>query len=148
MKITKKIRIEADTDRVWQVLGPDYAHADRWASSVFVSHPRPGAPKIAGAPCVGRVCHTSLGPFTETIEAYDPERRRVAYAATGEKMPGFVRSLVNSWYLSPIGDHATEARMELNADITPPFNWLMGWIMHRQFNRVLSESIEELKHFA
>ncbi|MEM7488669.1 MAG: SRPBCC family protein [Pseudomonadota bacterium] len=147
MKITRTIRVDAPPDRVWDILGPNYTRAGDWASSVYVSGPRPGTPKVAGAPAAGRVCETSLGPFTETIEAYDETRRHVAYSATGDKMPGFVKRLVNSWTVRAAGGGA-EIDLALTADIAFPFNLLMGLPMKLQFAKVLREATEELKHYA
>ncbi|WP_224816960.1 SRPBCC family protein [Hasllibacter sp. MH4015] len=132
---------------VWEVLGPGYERAGDWASSVYVSRARSGQPKVTAAPVAGRTCETSLGPFTETIEAYDPVARRIAYSATGDKMPGFVRSLVNTWELVPKGPDRTEVRMVLEADIAFPFSVLMGWMMKMQFRKVLHESLEEFAHY-
>lgn len=147
MKISKTIIIDAPAEKVWDILGPNYTNAGDWASSVYASHARPGTPKVAAAPVAGRVCQTSLGPFTETIEAFDDLRRHVAYSATGDKMPGFVRRLVNSWTIHPSGNKS-KVDMELNADIAFPFNILMGPMMRSQFGKVLREATEELKHYA
>ena len=148
MKIARKLRVDASPDAVWDILGPNYVRAGDWASSVYVSGARPGTPKVAGAPAAGRTCETSLGPFTETIEAYDPARRHVAYSATGDKMPGFMRGLRNAWTVRPASGGGSEVEMELNADIAFPFNILMGPMMKMQFGRVLKEATQELKHYA
>lgn len=147
MKIKKTITVNATPDTLWDILGPNYVRAGDWASSVFVSGARPGTPKIAGAPAAGRVCETSLGPFTETIEAYDEARRHVAYSATGAKMPGFIKGLRNAWTVRAKGG-ASEVEMELNAAIAFPFNVLVGPLMRMQFSKVLREATEELKHYA
>ncbi|MEM1362569.1 MAG: SRPBCC family protein [Pseudomonadota bacterium] len=147
MKIKKTTVIHATPDQVWEILGPKYAHAGDWASSVYASGPRLDAPVLANAPVAGRVCQTSLGPFTETIEAYDAQRRHVSYSAAGEKMPGFVKRLTNSWTVRAKGG-ASEVEMELNAKIAFPFNLLMGPLMRLQFARVLRDATQELKHYA
>ncbi len=147
MRLANTTLINKPVADVWEVLGPGYERAGDWASSVYVSRARAGQPKVAAAPVAGRVCETSLGPFTETIEAYDPIARRIAYSATGEKMPGFVRSLVNTWELVPKGSDRTEVRMVLEADIAFPFSLLMGWMMKLQFRKVLRESLEEFRHY-
>ncbi|MEM6640198.1 MAG: SRPBCC family protein, partial [Pseudomonadota bacterium] len=97
MKIIKRFTVNAPADRVWQIIGPDYAKAGEWASSVYRSAAKPGEPTLESAPCTGRVCMTSLGPFSENLVDYQPKRRYLAYTATGDKMPGFMRSLRNSW---------------------------------------------------
>ncbi|MEM8970591.1 MAG: SRPBCC family protein [Pseudomonadota bacterium] len=148
MRIKKEVKVQAPIDQVWQLLGPNYAKAGDWASSVYASRGREGAPTIADAPVTGRVCETSVGPFTETLENYDPGSYQLSYSATGEKMPGFLRRLTNSWRLIPAGSGNTIVKMELQADIAFPFNVLMGWMMRMQFGNLLQNSIEEFKHFA
>ena len=147
MKISKTINIDAPADQVWDILGPNYVNAGEWASSVYMSHARSGTAKVEAAPVAGRVCQTSLGPFTETIEAYNAQRRHVAYSATGDKMPGFVKSLVNSWTVRSEGSRS-QVDMELTVDIAFPFNFLMGPLMRLQFGKVLREATEELQHYA
>ncbi|MEL6205219.1 MAG: SRPBCC family protein [Pseudomonadota bacterium] len=148
MRLTKSITVAKPVDEVWELLGPNYTRAGDWASSVYASRARQGTPNVAVAPCAGRVCETSLGPFTETLERYDPAARHLAYSATGDKMPGFVRSLRNAWTLEAAGPQKTRVRMEMSVDIAFPFSVLMGWLMRIQFNKVLQNSIEEFAHFA
>ncbi|MEL6340728.1 MAG: SRPBCC family protein [Myxococcota bacterium] len=148
MRIKKVAKLNVEADRAWQLLGPNYVRAADWASAVFVSSARAGTPEIAHAPVAGRVCETSLGPFTETIVEYDPSTRRIAYRATGEKMPGFMRSLVNTWKIQPTGDSTCDVTMILQAELAPPFNVLMAPLIRLQFNGVLSRSLEEFAHFA
>ena len=147
MKIKRTFTVDAPPEHVWDILGPRYARAGDWASSVYVSSEHLGTPKVAGAPVSGRVCRTSLGPFTETIEAYDDSRDHVAYSAKGNRMPGFVKQLVNSWTVYPAGTNS-RVEMELNTKIAFPFNVLMGPMMKMQFGKVLREASEELKHYA
>ena len=148
MKIIKTATVNAPIDRVWELLGPEYARAGDWASGVYASRARDGDPKVAGAPVAGRVCQTSLGPFTESIEAYSERAHHVGYSAKGEKMPGFMKGLRNDWHLTAAGPNRTEVRMEMQADIAFPFSFLMGPMMRLQFGKVLRESLEEFVHFA
>ena len=148
MRITQTFDVQAPAEKVWDILGPNYTRAGDWASSVYASAPRAGTPQIAGAPVAGRTCETTLGPFTESIIAYDDERRHVAYVATGDKMPGFVKRLANGWTVHPLGPNASRVTMELTADIAQPFRTLMGWMMKRQFSKVLKESTDDLKVYA
>ncbi|MFO6464208.1 SRPBCC family protein [Jannaschia sp. KMU-145] len=147
MELTISRTIDAPLDKVWEIVGPNYTSAGDWASSVYVSGAREGTPKVVGAPAAGRVCETSLGPFTETIEAYDPARHVVSYSATGAKMPGFMKGLRNTWTLTPQGG-GTKASMTLRADIAFPMNLLMGPMMKMQFRKALTETIDDLKVYA
>ena len=148
MRIDQSFTVNAPAAKVWDILGPNYTRAGDWASSVYASAPRVGVPDVAGAPAVGRTCQTSLGPFTESIIAYDDERRHVAYVATGERMPGFVKRLANAWTVEPTGPNTSRVTMEMTADIAQPFRTLMGWMMKRQFTKVLNEATDDLKVYA
>ncbi len=147
MELTISKQIDASLEQVWDIIGPNYISAGDWASSVYVSGARPGTPKVAHAPAAGRICETSLGSFTETIEAYDEARHVVSYSATGAKMPGFMKGLRNTWTLTPSGN-GTKASMTLRADIAFPMNILMGWMMKMQFKKALTETIDDLKVYA
>ena len=148
MRINKTFPINASADTVWTILGPNYTRVSDWASNVYVSAPRGGAPQVADAPVAGRTCETSLGPFAETLIAYDEARRHIAYVATSDKLPGFVRRLTNAWTVAPMGPNASHVTMELSADIAQPFRPLMGWVMKRQFSTAITESVDDLRVYA
>lgn len=148
MQISKTVDINKPADEVWNILGPQYEQADTWASAVFVSRAKTDKPHLPGAPVAGRVCETSLGPFNENLVEYDPVKHKIAYSASGAKMPGFMRSLVNSWRVMPNDNASCRVVMQLNADIAQPFKFLMGWMMKSQFNGALSDSIDDLKVYA
>ena len=148
MKIQLSRTVAASADRVWAILGPDYQNVGNWASDVYASKARPGVPSLSGAPVTGRICETSLGPFTETLEIYDPENRVIAYSATGDAMPGFMRGLRNQWTIRAKGDSQCIVETELTADISQPFAFLMGWMMKRKFQAAMTASMDDLKTFA
>ena len=148
MRIFKTVRVNVPIEKAWDVLGPNYTSVGDWASSVYASAARGGAPAIAGAPVLGRICQTSIGPATETLLAYDPKSYRIAYDAHAEKMPGFVKGLQNTWQLRSAGPDMTDVEMTFEMKIAPPFNVLMGWMMRLQMSGLLGKAVEEFKHFA
>ncbi|MEL6188203.1 MAG: SRPBCC family protein [Myxococcota bacterium] len=146
MKISRTSLIQAPADEVWRVLGPNFADAYTWASSIDLSKGRSG-PGPAGAPCAGRVCDTELGKFQETLEVYDEIERQLSYTAQGEKMPFFVRRMHNAWTVTPEGADASRVNMTLTVDLAFPFNLLMGLPMRLQLGGVLRKVHEELKYY-
>ena len=148
MKIQRKITIDASIDKLWDILGTNYADAGIWNSAVFISAQTAAQPKIESAPVSGRVCQTSLGPFTETINQFDETAHRIGYTATGDAMPGFVKGLHGYWSLNRVSANRTEVNMMLTVDIAFPFNVLMGWMMKLQFNGAIKSSLGDLKHYA
>ena len=147
MKIEKQFTIDAEARDVWQVLGPQYDQVGLWASSVHRSEKHSVGTKPPQAPCSGRVCTTELGPFRESILEYDEERKILAYDAQGEKMPFFVKNMINRWQLRPAASGTTEVEMELSVDMLPGFGLLMGPMMKRKLGKVLGHVAEELDHY-
>ena len=148
MQIQRNITVDATPDRVWEVLALRFGDVHEWASSVFHSSESQGKPSIPGAPSAGRTCETELGPFEESIVEFDEAKKTLAYTASGEKMPFFVKGLRNRWALSARADGKTQVDMLMNADLAFPFNLFMAPLMKVQMGRVLTFAVEELKHFA
>lgn len=148
MQIRRSITIQAPADRVWTILGPNYLRVQDWASSVNVSRNRDAGRAPKGAPASGRVCETSIGPVQETMVRYDEADREMAYSAQAEKMPFFVQHMINNWKVSAMGPGQCRVDMWLEVQLSFPFNLLMGWMMRMQIGKLLTESVEELKHFA
>ena len=150
MRLKRETLVDAPPEAVWQVLGPQYAEAYKWASSINISTGR-GSPtaehRIKGAPTNGRVCETDLGPFKEDIELYDEDARELAYSARGEKMPFFVKRLLNHWKVESDGSGGSRVIMELNVRLMFPFSILMALPMRLQLGGVLKNAHEELKHY-
>ncbi|MDJ0712515.1 MAG: SRPBCC family protein [Woeseiaceae bacterium] len=147
MRINRTVRVGVPLDDAWRLVGPGFADVDRWASNVFVSTQRSDARAPQAAPVGGRVCATPQGEFDEAILAYDEDRHRVAYSVKGAAIPGFVRSIAAEWNLKSRGDKVTDVTMTMEADITQPFAFLMGWMMKKQFGKAIDETFEEYKHY-
>ena len=62
-------------------------------------------------------------------------------------MPFFVKRLQNNWAVKADGADGATVEMEMEATLLPVFAQLMGPILKRQFNTVVSETIEELKFY-
>lgn len=148
MQISRIIKVSAPIEKVWSIVAEHYHHVGRWASAVNVSKENTSANKVNGSAVGGRICETSLGPFRETIEIYNPANKTLQYSATGDKMPFFVKSLGGHWQLKRLSDNQTEVSMTFNADLMFPFSMLMGWMMRMQFAKAINETLEELACYA
>lgn len=139
--------VAAGADDVWRVIADEYGQVDRWASAVERSEPVSSGDILDGAPMAGRTCQTSLGPFKEEIVRYDKGQFEIAYAATGDKMPFFVKGMVANWKLFEKSAGQTDVQMALTVKLLPVFNILMALPMKIQLGKVVRESLEECKHF-
>ena len=149
VKINKTVRIDAPADQVWEILGHQFHDAGAWASAIHKSGPHQAGPVAGDAPFAqnGRACDTSLGPFRETVQHYDEAAMAYGYTAEGDKTPFFVKSLQNNWTVKADGPARSVVTMQMEAKLLPVFAQLMGPIIRRQFDTVLDETTDDLKHY-
>ena len=150
MEMAFQVAINAPVDKVWKVVAHDFHKADEWVSTINHSRVRPEAgpaPGLAPLETAGRACDTTLGGFKETIVHYDEQHHRFGYQAEGEKMPFFVKKMVNNWTVKPRGPHRSLVDMKLDIELMPVIGTLMQPMMKLQLSKVLREATEELKHF-
>lgn len=148
MKIKQQVTINTSANKVWEILGPQYANASEWVSGVHVSEGRNSSMRTGNAPCSGRVCETDLGPFKESITLYDESTMSIAYSAQGEKMPFFVKQVSNSWKVTPLSKNTAKVDMCAEVSIMPVFRLVMGPMMRLQMGGILKNAVEELKYYA
>ncbi|MEM1181790.1 MAG: SRPBCC family protein [Acidobacteriota bacterium] len=146
MQIERHLTVQAPPNKVWDVLGRRFDEVHLWASSVERSAGA-GPAQVPGAPTAGRTCQTELGPFKESIVEFDESNQVLAYTASGEKMPFFVKGLRNRWSLSAAPGGHTRVDMLMTADLAFPFSVFMAPVMKLQMGRILTFAIEELKYF-
>ena len=151
MNIIAENTINVPIDKIWDIAAVNFADAHLWASTLEASmgSNEQQAP-LAGAPCSKRVCHTNngMGGFTETLTRYDEMEHVIAYTAKGDKMPGFVKHVENTWKITSISPSQTKVRMHVVMKVSFPFNIMMGWMMKMQFKKVMKQSLDDLNFFA
>ena len=148
MQIKRQFTVNASADKLWEIMGQDFAHVSHWASDILTSQARHTGIVPQGAPCSGRVCTTSLGGFKEQILKYDEQRKMISYDAKGDKMPFFVKHLENNWTFTPLASGKCQVEMRMEMSILPGFNLLMGPMMRMKMGGVINQVIEELTYFA
>ena len=149
MTISKQIIIDAPATEVWRVVAHDFHKADQWASSVNHSTRREAGPTPEGCPLdtAGRACDTSIGAIKEEIVHYNETQKSFGYQAKGEKMPFFVKNLVNNWRVTAQDTNRARVDMKLNVKLMPVIGTIMGPMMKLQMGKLLGEAVEELKFF-
>lgn len=148
MQIKKQFTVNASADRLWEIMGGQFADVSHWASSIYASRGRNSGILPQGAPCSGRVCETTMGSFKEQILKYDEKRKMLSYDAKGEKMPFFVKKLENAWTFTPLIGGKCKVDMCMEVSLLPVFNLIMGPMMRMQMGGVVNQVVEELSYFA
>lgn len=148
MKLTKQFTVNASANRLWEIMGIQFADISKWASSVYASHGHYNGTRLQEAPYSGRVCETSIGTLKEQILLYDDQSRTISYDAKGKQMPFFVTNMKNTWTFTPLAEGRCKGEMNLEVSLLPVFNLIMGPVMKMRMGGVLDQSIEELTYFA
>ncbi|NEQ55792.1 MAG: hypothetical protein F6K11_37780 [Leptolyngbya sp. SIO3F4] len=148
MQIKRQFTVNASADQLWEIMGSQFANVSTWASSIYSSQERDIGVVHLDAPCAGRVCETSMGSFQEKILTYEKQRKIISYDAKGDKMPFFVKQLVNNWTFTPLAEGKCKVNMCMEISLLPVFNLLMGPMMRMQMGGVIDQVTEELTYFA
>ena len=148
MKIKRQFTIRASAEKLWEIMGIRFADVSDWASSIDSSQATSMGIVPIDAPCGGRICQTSMGSFREKILTYDPHQRIISYDAKGDKMPFFVRSLVNSWVFTPLSDSRCQVDMSMEISLLPVIGLLMAPLMRMQMGGMIDQVVEELTYFS
>ncbi|GAB2873914.1 hypothetical protein ACCI51_06175 [Microbulbifer echini] len=63
-------------------------------------------------------------------------------------MPFFVKSMMNTWRIEPNGKGQPQVTFEIGVSLLPIFAQIMGPLMKKQFNKLASIILDELKYFS
>jgi len=148
MEIRAQKLVESDVSKVWSIIGPGFADAHHWATSITHSELKTGSARCEAAPFSGRICQTSIGAVDENVLSYDAVNHIIEYEAFSSAMPGFVKRLVAKWALFSIDDQRTRVEMNLNVEMSFPFNILMRPMMWIQMRGIMKQTLIDLKYFA
>lgn len=144
MIIEKVVIIETSIDKAWQILGPEFAYPQRWASAV--NHSEAKGPSFEGASCSERGCATTIGQLKEKLIEYDPAQYTLAYEIS-EGMPGMVSSALNHWQLRAINVQQTQLTMRIEMEVKGILGKIMQPMMRIQMSNLGAQIAEEFKYY-
>ena len=145
MKLSGEVTIEASADRVWRILGHQFASIGEWATAIDGS--RPAVEQTDALP--GRVCQTGMRAFpsvTERIVAFDESKRTLTYEATG--LPALLDEARNTWQVSPLGQRRARARFDGVLETRGVAGLLIALPLGLRMRRETRLVLYDLKHYA
>lgn len=142
LTIVKQIAISADISKSWRVLGPEFADAYKWASTVNKSEGKGGL--INGEIFSERVCLTPMGTLKEKILEYSVENHLLSYQFEG--MPKMVRFAKNTWQLTSSGSNKTNLSLKMEMEIGG-IGKLMKPMIKMKMAKMAGHTIEEFKYY-
>ncbi len=81
MKIKVALTIKKPIQEVWEVMGNQFGHADKWSSNFKTSKPG-GEPKFSGLEYSLRDTTTDRGNTVQELTAFDPGKYTLSYVIT------------------------------------------------------------------
>lgn len=143
MEIKKEIIINESVEKVWDLLGNQYADAYKWARGLNYSNGY-GEPQFNGASCNNRTCEVSgFGTIEEEIRMFDPKDHILTYEVK-KGLPGFINTAVNTWSLTKVGTN-TRVNMHMKMATQGFKGMIMGPLMKMQLNKLVAGAMEDLK---
>ncbi len=143
--INKELIINASIEKTWQILGPEFANAYKWASAINYSEGHGEGQN--GAICSERGCDVSgIGEIQEKILRYSETEHVLKYKVT-EGMPKMVKYSTNNWKLVKIDDNKTKLELELEMKTGGFIGWLMKPMMKMKMKKLAKNTIEEFKYY-
>lgn len=144
--IKQELIIDASIDMAWLVLGPQFADAYKWASSIKHSEARDNK-SINGSTCSERGCNVKgIGDIKEKLLQYSEAEHSLSYQVY-EGMPKMVKYAVNNWKLISTPDGKTKLEMQIEMKTGGMMGKMMKGTMKRKMTKLSKEVAEEFKYF-
>jgi len=148
VKLSNETIIEASADRVWEIVGHQFARIGEWATAIPASRPNLQAVGDGDAPVAGRVCESGLPMFPhveETMVSYDEAGRTLTY--TGAGLPAFVREARNRWRVTPVNDHRARVRVDAIIEMRGIVGRLLALPLRFRLAREGPKILDDLTHY-
>jgi Polyketide cyclase / dehydrase and lipid transport len=145
MVIEKEVIIRNSIESTWAVLGHDFAHPYKWASSV--NHSEGHGKQLATTQCDERACQTVMGNIREKLTHYSDEDFHLAYIVT-EGMPGMVKTATNDWKLTKTDSGKTKLKIKMEFVFQGILGFMMQPLMKIKLNKIAQEMVEDFGHYA
>lgn len=144
--INKEISINKSIDAAWKVLGPEFAQADKWASSVKHSEAR-DTKYFNGSSCTERGCEISgMGSIKEKLLKYSDTEHILSYQVY-EGMPSMVKFMSNTWQLFSTGDNSCKLTMKMEMKTGGLMGVIMKPMMKMQMSSMANKIVDDFKYY-
>lgn len=144
--ITQELIINAPIEKAWQILGHEFADANKWASSIKHSQANNNE-SVNGSSCSERGCDISgMGQIKEKVLEYSDANHILYYQVT-EGTPSMVKYMTNYWKLTSTSDGKTKLEMKMEMKTGGLMGAMMKGMMKKKMEKMSQEVTEELKYY-
>ncbi len=144
--IKQELIIKVPIQKAWQVLGPEFADAYKWASSIKHSEAR-NHETINGSTCTERGCNVSgIGNIKEKILQYSETEHILSYQVY-EGMPKMVKYAANTWKLTDLENGTTKLEMQIEMKTGGIMGIMMKGLMRKKMTKLSKQISEEFQYY-
>ncbi len=144
MKFSKQITVNAPAEKVWEVLGRDFANIGVWSTAVSHSVANDKLAIVNNSPVGGRYCDTSFGKISEEFTAFDDDKKTFSFKGVFDSK--MFTSVINTSGLRTIDENTTEVSFGPNIQLS-----FIGTLMYPMIRMMLGKAVdtilEDLKYF-
>lgn len=146
VQIKRVLIINAPLSKAWQVLGPEFADAYKWASSLKHSQASDQT-SFNGSTCTERGCYIKgMGKTKEKLLIYSENEHTISYHVY-EGMPKMVKYATNTWTLTDLGNGKTKVEINLVMKTGGMMGSMMKGMMRKKMSKLATEVIEEFTYY-
>ena len=145
-ELSKEIIVNKPASEVWQIAGPGFTDAGKWATAVDHSEGK-GEGQFKGAVCDERSCDLNAKGFNkinEKITQYSEDEMMLEYEVV-EGMPKMMAEAKNQWTIIAIDEHSSKIIMKAKFGVQGFFGKLMIGMMKNQMNSLLDIALNDIK---
>jgi len=149
VKMSKSVVVNTSADKLWHIIGPEFADAGKWSTAIDHSEGH-GEAKFEGAVCDTRSCDVSAKGFTsvnERITEYDEKNKTMAFDVY-HGMPGFVTHMNSRHVITDIGNGKSQDEIQIVMHMKPFMGTLLGGMLKKNLNGLLDSALEDLRVYA
>ncbi|MFY0689963.1 MAG: SRPBCC family protein [Cyclobacteriaceae bacterium] len=148
IKLSKEIN--ASSDKVWEILGPNFLSISEWGTGILSSVNNADAElRFDDAPAGGRVCDIKgFGKFDERILHYSHDDKEITWSADSPKIPGFVNGLQNAFRIEELGENKSRISSNLTANMRGVGGFLFGGKIKSNFEKTIEIFLTDIKIYA
>tara|TARA_B110000211_G_C14070841_1_gene549898 strand:+ start:593 stop:1120 length:528 start_codon:yes stop_codon:yes gene_type:complete len=152
IKFTKKITVNSNRNKIWEVFAHDFNNAYNWMASVPKSYHQSIGNMFEGAKTDGRVCELTSKPdgmkAIEQFLAYDEVNQTATVKIDFDNTPTVFPVKYNTleFSMKEISEDQTEMTWKFSSRIKP-LAYIMYPVIRNQFSTFVFEIMEELKFY-
>jgi len=145
MKIFKEVSINVPAEKVWAIVGQNFAKIGEWDGTVSSSKINNDFPKVNGSPYGGRVCETSFGTINEKFITYD--EKRMTFSFQGDIKSPVFSNVLNTVTVVPVNANKSRITASPNVDLTF-IGKVISPLIKAGLGGAIKKGLKDLKYYA